>query len=420
MSIHTEVAIIGAGPYGLSIAAYLRGQSISCRVIGKSMHTWRNHMPKGMFLKSAGLSATMFDPEGEFSLKRYCFAHGIPYKDEGLPISLELFAEYGMAFQKHFVQDIDETYVTDLKKNRDVFELSLENGQVVHAKKVVMAVGIDYFRHLPKPLLTLPRHLYSHSAEHYTMDKFKNSKVIVIGSGSSAIDMAVLLHEAGAQVKLVARREELSFGTEEGDSRNWFDRLIAPMSGLGPGWMNLLCADAPWLFRLLPASLRLKTVKNFLGPSGGWFIKNRLKPVPVLLGFHLQKAEEINLQPTLTFSKKNGETCQLTADHVIAATGYKPDIHKIHFLDHELLAGIELLNKTPRLNPHFESTVAGLYFAGPATANTFGPVMRFAIGAGFAARQITKDLSRKLKRQKTKPLATVADDTQKQVRESLR
>jgi flavin-dependent dehydrogenase len=118
MSISTDVAIVGAGPYGLSIAAFLRGQGIECRVVGKAMHTWRNHMPKGMFLKSAGLSATMFDPQGAFSLKNYCLVHGIPYKDEGLPISLELFAEYGMAFQKHFVPDIDETYVTALKKNR--------------------------------------------------------------------------------------------------------------------------------------------------------------------------------------------------------------------------------------------------------------------------------------------------------------
>jgi thioredoxin reductase len=283
-----------------------------------------------------------------------------------------------------------------------------------------MAVGIDYFRHLPEPLMPLPRQHYSHSAEHYTMGKFRNKRVIVIGSGSSAIDMAVLLHEAGAHVKLVARREELSFGTEEGDSRNLLDRVIAPMSGLGPGWKNLLCADAPWLFRLLPESFRLKTVKEFLGPSGGWFIKNRLKPVPVLLGHHLQRAQEINGRPTLTFIKKNGDSCQLSADHIIAATGYKPDLNRIHFLDAQLLGEIALLNNTPRLNAYFESSVSGLYFAGPATANTFGPVMRFAIGAGFAARQISKNLKGKLEKQKSKRVAPATEDTQTQVRESLR
>lgn len=390
MSVATDVTIIGAGPYGLSIAAYLRGHGIDCRIVGKPMHTWRTHMPKGMFLKSAGLSATMFDPQGQFSLKQYCLAHDIPYRDEGLPISLELFAQYGMAFQQHFAPDIEESNVISLAKCAEGFALQLENGRNFKSRKVVMAVGIDYFRHLPKPLTTLPRELYSHSAEHYALDKFGGQEVIVIGSGSSAIDMAVLLHEARAKVHLVARRRELSFGTEEGDSRTLLDRFVAPMSGLGPGWMNLLCCDAPWLFRYLPDSLRLRTVKEFLGPSGGWFIKNRLQPVPVVLGQVLQEAYVADGRPHLRFVSREGGERILSADHVIAATGYKPDIHRIHFLDRELLGRIDMICNTPRLNPYFESSVRGLYFAGPATANTFGPVMRFAIGAGFAARQITK------------------------------
>jgi len=397
MSVSTEVTIIGAGPYGLSMAAYMRGHGIDFRIIGSPMHTWRTHMPKGMFLKSAGLSATMFDPEGLFSLKQYCLDHDIPYQDEGLPISLELFTQYGMAFQKRFAPDIEESRVTSLSRCAEGFELRLENGIVFKSRKVIMAVGIDYFRHLPKPLTALPRTLYSHSAEHFAMDKFSGQEIIVIGSGSSAIDMAVLLHEANAKVSLVARRQELSFGTEEGDSRTLLDRILAPMSGLGPGWKNLLCADAPWLFRYLPDSFRLRTVKEFLGPSGGWFIKKRLEPVPVILGHLLQEAYEVNGRPHLRFATRDGKERIISADHVIAATGYKPDLHRIEFLSLDLLSQINMLQKTPRLNTHFESSVPGLYFAGPAIANAFGPVMRFAIGAGFAARQVTRHLLRNRK-----------------------
>lgn len=396
MNATTNVTVIGAGPYGLSIAAYLRGHGIDCRIVGSPMHTWRNHMPKGMFLKSAGLSATLFDPEGQLSLKQYCEMYGIPYKDEGLPISLELFAQYGMAFQQRFAPDIEESKVVSLSRCAAGYELKLENGLTFTSRKVIIAIGIDYFRHLPKPLAGLPRHLYSHSAEHYTMDKFAGREVIVIGSGSSAIDMAVLLHEAHAKVRLIARRSELSFGTEEGDSRSWLDRIIAPMSGLGPGWKNLLCADAPWLFRYLPDSLRLRIVKEFLGPSGGWFIKHRLKPVPVTLGHLLHEAYEENGRPHLRFATRDGDQKVFSADHIIAATGYKPDLQRIHFISQDIMDGLNTINKTPRLNAYFESSMPGLYFAGPATANIFGPVMRFAIGAEFAAKQITRHLLRNL------------------------
>lgn len=397
MSVITDVAIIGAGPYGLSIAAHLSGQGIDFKIIGKAMHTWRNHMPKGMFLKSAGLSATMFDPDGKFSLKQYCEEHDIPYRDEGLPISLELFAQYGIAFQQRYAPDLIEAYVTKLAQTHEGFEIRLDDDSVHYARKVIVAVGIDFFRHLPSPLRALPQHTYSHSAEHFALDKFAGQEVIVIGSGSSAIDMAVLLHEVDAKVQLVARRPELSFGTEEGDTRTILDRLVAPMSGLGPGWMNLLCCDAPWLFRYLPESLRLKTVKNFLGPSGGWFIKNRLQPVPVLLGHELKDCYVEDNRPHLRFVDKQGEAKIMSADHVIAATGYKPDVNRISFISQELVDKLDQVHSTPRLDKNFESSVKGLYFAGPAIANSFGPVMRFAIGSGFAAKQIQQHLARSVR-----------------------
>jgi len=41
----------------------------------------------------------------------------------------------------------------------------------------------------------------------------------------------------------------------------------------------------------------------------------------------------------------------------------------------------------------------GLYFVGIAAANSFGPVMRFAFGADFAARTVTRALVKSVSRE---------------------
>ena len=392
----TNVTIIGAGPYGLSLAAHLKHSKIDFRIIGSPMRTWRTHMPKGMFLKSAGISATLFDPKNQFSLKQYCLNHNIPYEDEGLPISLELFTKYGLAFQNHFAPNLEDTKLRSLQTCEEGFLLELDTEVKFKSRHVVLAVGIDYFRNLPPPIYQLSKDFYSHSAEHHELEKFIDKKVIVIGSGSSAIDMAVLLHEIGAFPTLIARRQALNFGQKEGWSRNFIGRIFAPMSGLGPGWFNLFCAKAPNLFRYLPNKLRCKLVKEFLGPSGGWFIRKRLQPVKVLLGRVLVSANESNGVANLVFKNNKGELENFQADHVVTATGYKAELKRMSFLSKNIQGSLELINETPKLSADFESSIPGLYFAGPTTATTFGPVMRFAVGAGFASKVISKRLAKQL------------------------
>lgn len=415
MSTNTNITIIGAGPYGLSLAAHLKNSGMDFRIIGSPMRTWRTHMPKGMYLKSAGISATLFDPEHKFSLKSYCLNHAIPYEDEGLPISLELFTDYGLAFQKYFAPNLEDTKLKALKRCTEGFELQLENGATFKSKNVVLAVGIDYFRNLPPPIYNLPKELYSHSAEHHELDKFKGKKVVVIGSGSSAIDMAVLLFEIGAIPTLIARRSALNFGQKEGKSRSFLGRIFAPMSGLGPGWFNLFCASAPGVFRLLPDRLRCKLVKEFLGPSGGWFIRNRLLPVNVILGHTLISANDEEGKAHLVFRNNDGVLKNIFSDHVITATGYKADLKRMSFLSKEMQSSLTLIGETPRLSANFESNIPGLYFAGPSTATTFGPVMRFAVGAGYAS----KTIFRRLYKTKNNALNLPQESLQASPRQSL-
>src|SRR5580658_2904626 len=74
-----DVAIIGAGPYGLSIAAHLRARGVDLRIFGNPMQTWLTQMPKGMRLKSEGFASSLDNPGSTFTLAVYCQEKGIPY-----------------------------------------------------------------------------------------------------------------------------------------------------------------------------------------------------------------------------------------------------------------------------------------------------------------------------------------------------
>jgi hypothetical protein len=181
-----------------------------------------------------------------------------------------------------------------------------------------------------------------------------------------------------------------------------WEEIRHPTSGIGPGWRSRFYSDAPWLFRHLPERLRLLIVRRTLGPAGGWFMKERvIGRVPITLGYQPQSAEIKNNKVQLTLGSSTGPERKVVTDHVIAATGYKVDVRRYEFFDADILASLATVENTPILSAAMESSVAGLYFAGVATANSFGPVMRFAFGARFAAPLLARSLVRALPRRKT-------------------
>jgi thioredoxin reductase len=386
------VTIIGAGPYGLSVAAHLRGHGVTFRIIGKPMKSWLSNMPSGMRLKSTGYSSTLYDPAELFTIRQYCRERNIPFEDVGLPVQVETFSSYGLAFQKRFVPEVEEHEVVLLARCAEGFRLQLDDGGSFKSRSIVIGIGLEHFRNMPAELVGLPRNLVSHSGEHGDLERFRGRTVAVIGAGSSAIDIATFLQERGCNVHLIARKEEIEFGHDEQLRRPLLSRIQRPMSGIGPGWKNILCARLPGLFRYLPESVRVSTVGGFLGPSGGWFMKKRFAEVPRLLGYEIESAKVQDGRLDLLLVSSRSEKRHFTADHVIAATGYRMDVRRLAFLSADLRTELTLIRNSPRLSAHFESSVPGLYFVGPISAMTFGPVMRFAAGAGFTARRLSKHL----------------------------
>ena len=405
-----DTVLMGAGPYGLSLAAYLKSRDIPFRIFGRPMDSWLNRMPRGMHLKSDGFASNIYDPNGEFTLERFCAESGINYSDSEVPVALDTFTAYGLAFKERTVPELEEKMVVNVDALNCGFMLRLDDGEEFTARRVVLAIGITHFQYVPSVFENLPNNRLSHSAAHSDLEPFRGRRVAVIGGGSSALDLAGLLHEIGAKVVLIARQPNLKFHGKPaiGRPRSTWERIRHPKSGLGPGLRSRFFANSPLVFHYLPQRLRLDIVRKHLGPSGGWFIKDKVVgKVPLVLGYSPERAEARGSCVSLTLRGANGTQRELETEHVISATGYKVDVNRLSFLSAGIRSDVDTVENTPILSEVFESSVRGLYFVGVAAANSFGPVMRFAFGAGFTAEQLTEHLATSLSRER--PATAVAD-----------
>jgi thioredoxin reductase len=393
----TDVVVIGGGPYGLSLAAHLKSLNPSFRIFGKPMQTWATQMPKGMRLKSEGFASSLSHPDGIFTLEDYCRERNIPYAHTGSPIAIETFIAYGCAFQRNFVPELEEKQVLGLRQTPAGFEIRLNDGEIITSSRVVVAAGISHFSYIPPELSEFSDDWITHSSRHSSVDHFKDRDVLVIGAGASALDMCALLHEAGARVQLIARTQTVRFH-DPPKPRSLLDSLRAPLTGIGPGWKLFFYTNTPLLFHCLPRELRLKIVRNTLGPAPGWFVKQQVVgKFPFHLGFEIAKAMTTNGKIVLEIIDKAGTKSAIQGDHVIAASGYRVNLERLAFLHQELLKKIQCFENSPVLSRNFESSVPGLYFVGTAAANSFGPMMRFAFGADFTAKRLSRHLRRKVR-----------------------
>lgn len=412
MSIRTDVAIVGAGPNGLSIAAHLQHFGVDHVIVGHPMATWIDHMPKGMELKSEGFASTLYDPKRSLTLKSYCEQKGWNYADLGLPVRLDHFCDYGLAFQRAFAPFLIKASVTSVIRIADGYVLALDSGEELRARKVVLAVGITHYKRMPEELAPLASDRVTHSADHPDPSRLADRDVVVLGGGSSAMDLAVLLKEAGARVTLAARRNELVVHNQMRLPRKLHERVLAPMSGHGPAnWSGWIVTELPWAFHRLRAEKRKAIVTTAWGPAAGWFMRSRLGQVPTLLGHDLQSAALTGDGVRLQFRNRHGAKSEtvLEAQHVIAATGYHADVSRLKFLSPEIQRNLRIFERLPELSRTLESSLPGLYFVGPAAMMSFGPSMRFAYGARFAAPTVSRHLAATLAGGRKRTIPSIGD-----------
>jgi thioredoxin reductase len=393
MNASIDVAIVGAGPYGLSIAAHLTALGVAFRIFGRPMHAWQAHMPAGMHRKSDGSSSDLSDPDGSLTLKLFCSQRGYEHHDTEKPVPLATFVDYGLTFQKRFVPWIEPKLLVFLEKLPNGFRLRFDDGEIVVARRVLLAVGVAPFKHTPEILAGLPPELLSHSSRYGATDDLLGKRIAILGAGASALDLAALLRERGVDALLVARRRHLEFHGVPGRRAIW-RRALRPRSGIGNGWRLRIFSGLPQIFHALPERLRRHQAGMLLGPATGWFMKERVVGrVPLLTGRTLQRAAAEGGRVRLTVAGADGTTDDIVVDRVIAATGYRVDLRRLGFMPDELRALIRTEGQAPALSSNFECSVPGLFFVGPVAMNSFGPVVRFVYGARYTAQRLSRHLA---------------------------
>ncbi|MFD7813807.1 FAD-dependent oxidoreductase [Streptomyces sp. NPDC059785] len=394
-----DLLVVGAGPYGLSIASHAAAAGLNVRVFGRPMASWRDHMPRGMFLKSEPWASNLSDPRGRLRLDVYCAGQGVRAR-HGEPIPVGMFAEYGLWFARHGAPGVDERTVARIGTVPGGFEAVTEDGETLHARTVALAVGVMPFTEIPAALGGLGPSLVSHSSDHGDLARFAGRDVTVIGGGQAALETAALLAEQGTRVRVLARADRLNWNDVPPPwERPWWRAARSPHSGLGPGWRNWFYAERPGVFRRLPERTRAGVAATALGPAGAWWVRDRVEPaVEVLLGHEVTAAEAAGDGVRLRTLSRTGERGALETGHVIAATGFRPARERLALLADEMRDGLaEAPDGSPRVGRDFESSVPGLFLAGLVTAAGFGPAMRFVHGASFTAGTLVRGVRRRLR-----------------------
>jgi len=386
-----EVAIIGAGPNGLGLAYQLRQYGVPHRIFGSPMQTWRD-MPKNMYLKSLGFATSIPTAGGGRTLPEYCRAHGL---EDYEPIEFATFAQYGLEFQRDLVPYVEDTLVTGLRRSGEHFVLTLATGELVAARRVVVAVGLAYFPRVPGELAALPSDRLSHTWGPKNFDAFTDRDVVVVGGGSSALETAALLHEHGARVQVLVRGS-VSWGGRglREWERSWFDRIRVPISSLGHGRENWVLQHIPWLMHYVPIHRRIEFTRRHLGPAPAWWLRQRVEgKVHIHSQTSIERATVKGARVALRLREAGVGEYEIEADHVIAGTGYEFDVDRIAFIEKALAGQIRRIERAPWLSRHFESSVPGLYFLGPVAAFSFGPLVRFVAGSEFAVGVLADHLA---------------------------
>jgi cation diffusion facilitator CzcD-associated flavoprotein CzcO len=378
------IAVVGAGPFGLSVAAHLP----DARVYGEAMRTWRESMPPDMLLRSAWHETSLSAPEGG-TIDDFAAATGTPRRE---PLPLQTFLAYADWFRERFVADHDPAGVAAVEPAGRGLRVTTAAGEESTARAVVIAVGVTPFAYAPQPFAEALGDGVELATAARDTRTLAGRRVAVIGAGQNALETAGVAARDGAAVELLARSPVRWFAAREpetprGPLRRSLYRLAYPALGYGPPPLNRIVLH-PDLFSSLPVEVRLRLNRRLLRSGGSPWLRSLVEGrVRITEGVTVERLERGD---GLRLRLSDGGVREV--DLVLLATGYRFDLAKLPFLDPQLAAGIRTERSWPVLDRFFRSTDPRILFVGYPAELRFGPVSRFVLGAPFSARRVARAL----------------------------
>src|SRR5262245_58237493 len=350
------------------------------------MDFWADKMPAGMLLRSPRVASNISDPARSTTLDAYESSAAVPAR---APVPLETFVEYGRWFQRQLLPGLDQREIVTVNRNERGFSVKLEDGEVLHSRKVVIAAGIGPFLRIPSQFASLSPLQLSHCYQGCNPRGFLGKRVAVIGAGQSALECGALLHEAGAKVEVIARISGLRWIGQH----PWLHRL-GPISSMlysshdvGPAGISRMVAF-PNLMTQVPLNLRDKIRTRAVRPAGSQWLRTRLRNVSITTGRLVAAAKSSGTEVEL----KLDDGSSRVVDHVLLGTGYSVDVTRYRFLSPDLVSRLDLQDGYPILKSGFSSSIPGLHFIGATAARTFGPLLYFVAGTEFTSKKLASHI----------------------------
>ncbi|WP_328690173.1 NAD(P)/FAD-dependent oxidoreductase [Streptomyces phaeochromogenes] len=209
---HVDVAVIGGGQSGLATAHALRGQGLQPVLLEASR-------------QAAGSWPRYYDSLTLFSPPRYSSLPGLPFggDPDRYPHRDEVVAYLRRCADRLDAEIRTGTRVREVLLEHGTFTLDLEGGGQLAARAVIAATGTFGRPHRPDlPGLETCTAALLHTADYRTPEPFAGQRVVVVGAGNSAVQIAAEL--AGRARVTLATRHPARFARQRtlGRDLHWW------------------------------------------------------------------------------------------------------------------------------------------------------------------------------------------------------